>query len=171
MHRTDLTLSFSGASCLQIHSSISSMSQAVKITVLIDILLPRKFHWLECRRLSDRSFGGYHWSWSYILLHSLCKYLLWRYIVTITEMYIWDVLIFFLYIYFWCFHSFQHIGDRHVSFSVHFFPSGAGYQCKAIFSLLNSPVCILKYIASGSKLIVGFESSQVKDLFIQCWRF
>ncbi|XP_031095683.1 uncharacterized protein LOC115999882 isoform X1 [Ipomoea triloba] len=47
---------------------------------------------------------------------------------------------------------------------VHFFPSGAGYQCKAIFSLLNSPVCILKYIASGSKLIVGFESSQVAVL-------
>ncbi|CAH9069553.1 unnamed protein product [Cuscuta europaea] len=40
-------------------------------------------------------------------------------------------------------------------------PSGAGYQCTAIFSLVSSPVCILQYIASGSKLVVGFESSQV----------
>ncbi|VFQ77470.1 unnamed protein product [Cuscuta campestris] len=47
---------------------------------------------------------------------------------------------------------------------VHSSPSGAGYQCAAIFSLVNSPVCILQYIASGSKLAVGYESGQVAVL-------
>ncbi|CAH9122093.1 unnamed protein product [Cuscuta epithymum] len=44
---------------------------------------------------------------------------------------------------------------------VSLFPSGAWYQCTAIFSLVSSPVCIWQSMASGSKWVMGLESCQV----------
>ncbi|XP_055829528.1 uncharacterized protein LOC129898851 isoform X2 [Solanum dulcamara] len=43
---------------------------------------------------------------------------------------------------------------------VQFCPGDTGFQ----FSLIKSPVCILKFVAVGARLIAGFESSQVAML-------
>ncbi|KAH9767142.1 V-SNARE coiled-coil domain-containing protein [Citrus sinensis] len=49
---------------------------------------------------------------------------------------------------------------------VHILPDGDGPQCKAIFSVLNSPICNLKFSNFGARLAVGFECSQVAMLDI-----
>ncbi|KAL9418601.1 hypothetical protein AB3S75_036539 [Citrus x aurantiifolia] len=49
---------------------------------------------------------------------------------------------------------------------VHILPGGDGPQCKAIFSVLNSPICNLKFSNFGARLAVGFECSQVAMLDI-----
>ncbi|MCE2054901.1 Lethal(2) giant larvae protein 1 [Datura stramonium] len=43
---------------------------------------------------------------------------------------------------------------------VQFCPSDTGFQ----FSLIKSPVCILKFVAAGTRLVAGFESGQVSML-------
>ncbi|XP_006338830.1 uncharacterized protein [Solanum tuberosum] len=42
----------------------------------------------------------------------------------------------------------------------HFCPGDTGFQ----FSLIKSPVCILKFVAVGARLVAGFESGQVAML-------
>ncbi|KAH9702537.1 V-SNARE coiled-coil domain-containing protein [Citrus sinensis] len=49
---------------------------------------------------------------------------------------------------------------------VHILPGGDGPQCKALFSVLNSPICNLKFSNFGARLAVGFECSQVAMLDI-----
>ncbi|XP_021620762.1 uncharacterized protein LOC110621044 isoform X2 [Manihot esculenta] len=43
-------------------------------------------------------------------------------------------------------------------------PHKEGPHCKAVFSLLNSPICALQYANSGAKLAVGFECGKVAVL-------
>ncbi|XP_059428888.1 uncharacterized protein LOC132162629 isoform X1 [Corylus avellana] len=47
---------------------------------------------------------------------------------------------------------------------VHILPRGKGPQCRAVFSLLNSPIQALNFADSGAKLSVGFECGRVAVL-------
>lgn len=57
-----------------------------------------------------------------------------------------------------------------VLLSVHNLEQGDGPHCMAVFSLLNSPVCILQFANSGARLAVGYECGQVIShlLFFCC---
>lgn len=46
--------------------------------------------------------------------------------------------------------------------AVHILPQGDGPECKAVFALLSSPVCNLKFANFGARLAVGFECGQVR---------
>ncbi|KAF8396949.1 hypothetical protein HHK36_018585 [Tetracentron sinense] len=48
----------------------------------------------------------------------------------------------------------------------HIMHQGKGFQCTALFSLLNSPIRTLQYANSGTKLAVGFECGRVAVLDI-----
>ncbi|KAK8672324.1 hypothetical protein V6N13_110697 [Hibiscus sabdariffa] len=47
---------------------------------------------------------------------------------------------------------------------VHTLHEADGPQCMAVFSLFNSPVCLLQYAAFGSRLAVGFKCGRVAML-------
>lgn len=55
--------------------------------------------------------------------------------------------------------------DLYSCFAVFNLPRDSGSLCKAIFSLLNSPVRSLEWVNSGDRLAVGFECGQVKYIF------
>lgn len=55
---------------------------------------------------------------------------------------------------------------KHSGHEVFDVPPRKGPQCKAVFSLVNSPVRSLQFSLSGAKLAVGFESSHVAVLDI-----
>lgn len=50
-------------------------------------------------------------------------------------------------------------------------PHKEGPHCKAVFSLLNSPIFALQYANSGAKLAVGFECGKVSIIifFFLCF--
>ncbi|XP_044501411.1 uncharacterized protein LOC123222619 [Mangifera indica] len=58
-------------------------------------------------------------------------------------------------------------GDTNIHFvsetkhEVHMLPEGKGTHCKAVFSLVNSPVRAQQFANSGAKLAVGFECGRV----------
>ena len=49
--------------------------------------------------------------------------------------------------------------------AVHVLPQGDGPQCMAVFSFLNSPICILQFADFGGRLAVGFQCGRVSHLF------
>ncbi|KAF8395898.1 hypothetical protein HHK36_019853 [Tetracentron sinense] len=57
-------------------------------------------------------------------------------------------------------------GPAMQQFEEYIMHQGKGFQCTALFSLLNSPICTLQYANSGTKLAVGFEYGRVAVLDI-----
>lgn len=51
-----------------------------------------------------------------------------------------------------------------LSLAVHTLPEGKISLCRAVFSLVNSPVRALQFTSSGAKLAVGFECGRVRTL-------
>ena len=52
----------------------------------------------------------------------------------------------------------------------HNLPQVEGPQCRAVFSLLNSQICALKFSDSRAKLVVAFECGRV-SLLVLCILF